>query len=61
VDRKSGTVKGTGTRADVVFGSNAQLRALVEVCGSPDAQKQFAQDFVTAWTKVMTLDRFDPA
>jgi catalase-peroxidase len=60
-DRKSGTVKWTGTRADLVFGSNAQLRALAEVYGSSDAQKKFVEDFLTAWTKVMNLDRFDLA
>ncbi len=56
---RSGAVKWTGTRADLVFGSNAQLRALAEVYGSADAQKKFVQDFVAAWTKVMNLDRFD--
>jgi len=60
-DRKSGTVKWTGTRADLVFGSNAQLRALAEVYGSSDAQKKFVEDFLAAWTKVMNLDRFDLA
>ena len=60
-DRKTGTVKWTGTRADLVFGSNAQLRALAEVYGSSDAQKKFVEDFVAAWTKVMNLDRFDLA
>jgi catalase-peroxidase len=58
-DRKTGALKWTGTRADLVFGSNAQLRALAEVYGSSDAQKKFVQDFVAAWTKVMDLDRFD--
>ena len=58
-ERKSGTVKWTGTRADLVFGSNAQLRALAEVYGSSDAQKKFVEDFLAAWTKVMNLDRFD--
>jgi catalase-peroxidase len=58
-DRKTGAVKWTGTRADLVFGSNAQLRALAEVYGSADAQKKFVQDFVAAWSKVMNLDRFD--
>jgi catalase-peroxidase len=57
-DRKTGAVKWTGTRVDLVFGSNAQLRALAEVYGSADAQQQFVQDFVAAWTKVMNLDRF---
>jgi catalase-peroxidase len=58
-DRKTGTVKWTGTRVDLVFGSNSQLRALAEVYGSADAQPKFTQDFVTAWAKVMMLDRFD--
>jgi catalase-peroxidase len=60
-DRKTGTVKWTGTRVDLVFGSNSQLRALAEVYASADAQKKFVQDFVAAWTKVMNLDRFDIA
>jgi catalase-peroxidase len=58
-DRKTGEVKWTGTRVDLVFGSNAQLRALAEVYGSSDAQEKFVRDFVVAWTKVMNLDRFD--
>ena len=58
-DRKSGKVKWTATRADLVFGSNAQLRALSEVYGSSDAHGKFVQDFVGAWDKVMNLDRFD--
>ena len=58
-DRKTGVVKWTGTRADLVFGSNAQLRAVAEVYGSSDAQEKFIKDFVAAWTKVMNLDRFD--
>ena len=58
-DRKSGAVKWTGTRADLVFGSNAELRALAEVYGSSDGQKKFVADFVSAWTKVMNLDRYD--
>jgi len=58
-DRKAGKVKWTGTRADLIFGSNSQLRALAEVYGSTDAQKAFVQDFVAAWTRVMNLDRFD--
>jgi len=49
----------TGTRADLIFGSNAELRALAEVYGSEDAQEKFIKDFVKAWTKVMNLDRFD--
>jgi len=60
-DRKTGKVKWTGTRVDLVFGSNSQLRALAEVYGGADAQKKFVQDFVAAWTKVMNLDRFDLA
>jgi len=58
-DRKTGQVKWTGTRVDLLFGSNSQLRALAEVYGSSDAQAKFVQDFVAAWTKVMNLDRFD--
>jgi len=58
-DRKTGAVKWTGTRVDLVFGSNAQLRAVAEVYGSSDAQGAFVRDFVAAWTKVMNLDRFD--
>jgi catalase-peroxidase len=57
--RKTGELRWTGTRADLVFGSNSQLRALAEVYGSGDAQEQFVQSFVAAWTKVMELDRFD--
>jgi catalase-peroxidase len=58
-DRKTGQVVYTGTRADLVFGSNSVLRALAEVYASDDAQGKFVQDFVAAWTKVMNLDRFD--
>nr|WP_314587229.1 catalase/peroxidase HPI [uncultured Pseudomonas sp.] len=58
-DRKTGAVKWTGTRVDLVFGSHAQLRALSEVYGSADAQEKFVKDFVKVWTKVMELDRFD--
>src|SRR5262249_25543906 len=58
-DRKTGQVRWTATRADLVFGSNSQLRALAEVYGSSDAQAKFVQDFVAAWNKVMSLDRFD--
>ena len=58
-DRRTGQVKWIGTRVDLVFGSNSQLRALAEVYGSSDAQATFVQDFVAAWTKVMNLDRFD--
>ena len=60
-DRKTGELKWTGTRVDLVFGSNSQLRALAEVYGSADAQEKFVRDFVAAWTKVMNLDRFDLA
>ena len=58
-DRKSGELKWTATRADLVFGSNSQLRALAEVYGSSDAQDEFVHAFVAAWNKVMNLDRFD--
>ncbi|MCY1399652.1 Catalase-peroxidase [compost metagenome] len=58
-DRKTGAQKWTATRVDLVFGSNAQLRALAEVYASSDAKEQFVNDFVAAWTKVMNLDRFD--
>jgi catalase-peroxidase len=60
-ERKTGEVKWMATRVDLVFGSNAQLRALAEVYGSFDAQETFMDDFVAAWTKVMNLDRFDLA
>jgi catalase-peroxidase len=60
-DRKTGKVKWTGTRVDLVFGSNSQLRALAEVYGCADSQKKFVDDFVAAWSKVMNLDRFDLA
>jgi len=60
-DRKSGKVKWTATRADLVFGSNSQLRALAEVYGQDDAQAKFVKDFVAAWDKVMSADRFDLA
>jgi catalase-peroxidase len=58
-DRMTRELKWTATRVDLVFGSNAQLRALTEVYGSSDAQEKFVSDFVVAWTKVMNLDRFD--
>jgi catalase-peroxidase len=58
-DRVTGKLKWTGTRVDLVFGSNSQLRALAEVYGSSDAQRKFVDDFVAAWSKVMNLDRFD--
>jgi len=60
-DAATGIVEWTGTRADLVFGSNAQLRALAEVYGSSDAAVKFVRDFVAAWNKVMNLDRFDLA
>ena len=60
-DRKTGKVKWTGTRADLVFGSNSQLRALAEVYAQDDAAKKFAADFAAAWVKVMNADRFDLA
>ena len=60
-DRKTGKLKWTGTRVDLVFGSNSQLRALAEVYGSSDAQETFVEDFVAVWNKVMNLDRFDVA
>jgi len=60
-DRKTSELKWTATRVDLVFGSNAQLRAIAEVYGSARAQLKFAQDFIAAWTKVMNLDRFDLA
>jgi len=60
-DRKSGQPKWTGTRVDLVFGSNSELRALAEVYGAADAQEKFVEDFVAAWNKVMNLDRFDLA
>lgn len=58
-DRKTGARKWTATRADLVFGSNSELRAIAEVYGSSDGQAKFVQDFVAAWNKVMNLDRFD--
>jgi catalase-peroxidase len=58
-DRKSGDVRWTATRADLIFGSHSQLRALAEVYGASDAKEKFVKDFVAAWTKVMNLDRFD--
>ncbi len=58
-DAATGEVEWTGTRADLVFGSNSQLRALSEVYGSTDAREKFVEDFVAAWTKIMNLDRFD--
>ena len=58
-DRASGALKWTGTRVDLVFGSNSELRALAEVYASDDAAEKFVNDFVAAWTRVMNLDRFD--
>ena len=58
-DRKTNKIKWTGTRADLIFGSNSQLRALAEVYASEDSKSKFLSDFVSAWTKVMNLDRFD--
>lgn len=60
-DRKTGEIRWTGTRVDLVFGSNSQLRALAEVYAQDDAKEKFVHDFVAAWTKVMNLDRFDLA
>ena len=60
-DRRTGEVRWTATRVDLIFGSNSQLRALAEVYGSADAQEKFVRDFVAAWTRVMNLDRFDLA
>ena len=58
-DRATGEIKWTATRADLIFGSNSELRAIAEVYGCEDAKDKFVQDFVAAWTKVMNLDRFD--
>ena len=60
-DRATGALKWTGTRVDLVFGSNSQLRALAEVYGCEDSQEKFLHDFVVVWNKVMNLDRFDLA
>jgi catalase-peroxidase len=60
-DRKTGDLRWTGTRVDLIFGAHAQLRAIAEVYGCADAKEKFAKDFVAAWTKVMNLDRFDLA
>ncbi len=60
-DRKSGELKWTGTRVDLVFGANSQLRAIAEVYACADGEAKFLHDFVAAWTKVMNLDRFDLA
>jgi len=58
-DRKTGGLKWIGTRVDLIFGSNSELRALAEVYGSADSQQKFVSDFIAAWNKVMNLDRFD--
>jgi catalase-peroxidase len=58
-DRKSNELKWTGTRVDLIFGSNSQLRALAEVYAQDDAKEKFVRDFIAAWNKVMNLDRFD--
>jgi len=58
-DRATGELKWTGTRVDLIFGSNSQLRAISEVYGSDDSNEKFARDFVAAWSKVMNADRFD--
>ena len=60
-DRKTGKVKWTGTRVDLAFGSNSELRAVAEVYACSDAKEKFVKDFVAAWTKVMNADRFDLA
>ncbi|MCL5995530.1 MAG: catalase-peroxidase 2, partial [Chloroflexi bacterium] len=60
-DRATGELKWTGTRVDLVFGSNSQLRALAEVYACEDSQEKFLHDFVAVWNKVMNLDRFDLA
>ena len=58
-DRKTGAMKYAATRADLIFGSNTELRAIAEVYGANDGQEKFVKDFICAWTKVMNLDRFD--
>jgi catalase-peroxidase len=60
-DRATGEVKWTGSRADLVFGSNSELRAVAEVYASDDSKEKFVRDFVAAWVKVMNLDRYDLA
>jgi catalase-peroxidase len=60
-DRKTGEVKWTGTRVDLIFGSNSQLRAIAEVYACDDSKEKFVKDFVAAWSKVMNLDRYDLA
>ncbi|MEN6404092.1 MAG: catalase-peroxidase, partial [Armatimonadia bacterium] len=58
-DRTTGELKWTGTRVDLIFGSNSQLRALAEVYGCQDGEEKFVQDFIAAWNRVMNLDRFE--
>ena len=58
-DRKTGKTKWTGSRADLIFGSHSELRALAEVYAGNDAKEKFVKDFIKAWTKVMELDRYD--
>jgi catalase-peroxidase len=60
-DRATGELKWTGTRVDLIFGSNSQLRAIAEVYACADSQEKFLRDFVAAWSKVMNLDRFELA
>ena len=60
-DRNSGSIKWFGTRVDLIFGSNTELRAIAEVYGSSDSKEKFVKDFIAAWNKVMNLDRFDLA
>jgi len=60
-DRASGEARWTGTRVDLIFGSNSELRALAEFYAMADSQERFVQDFVKAWSRVMNLDRFDLA
>jgi catalase-peroxidase len=60
-DRATGELKWTGTRVDLLFGSNSQLRAIAEVYGCEDSQEKFVNDFVAVWNKAMNLDRFDLA
>ena len=61
IDRATGEVKWTGTRVDLLFGSNSQLRAIAEVYACDDSKEAFVKDFVAAWNKVMNLDRYDLA
>jgi catalase-peroxidase len=58
-DRKTGAIIYTATRADLIYGSNSELRAIAEVYASADAKEKFIEDFISAWTKVMMADRFD--